>query len=60
VVKSPFKPGDHVYTGQAIGNVGETGDATVCHLHFEEWTGAIWESKVFDPLPDLLAWDLVS
>jgi murein DD-endopeptidase MepM/ murein hydrolase activator NlpD len=59
-VKSPFKPGDHVYTGQVIGNVGQTGDATACHLHFEEWTGAIWESKVFNPLPDLLAWDQVS
>ncbi|MGH2906161.1 MAG: M23 family metallopeptidase [Solirubrobacterales bacterium] len=60
ITKSPFRPGDQVYTGQAIGNVGRTGDATACHLHFEEWTGAIWESKVFDPLPDLMAWDQVS
>jgi len=59
-VKSPFKPGDHVYTGQVIGNVGQTGDATACHLHFEEWSGEIWRSKVFNPLPDLLAWDQVS
>jgi murein DD-endopeptidase MepM/ murein hydrolase activator NlpD len=60
ITKSPFNIGDHVYSGQPIGNVGRTGDATACHLHFEEWTGAIWQSKFFDPLPDLLAWDQVS
>ncbi|MFY9487299.1 MAG: peptidoglycan DD-metalloendopeptidase family protein [Solirubrobacterales bacterium] len=57
---SPFKPGDRVYTGQIIGNVGQTGRASGCHLHFERWTGEIWRSKPVDPLPDLLAWDQVS
>jgi murein DD-endopeptidase MepM/ murein hydrolase activator NlpD len=59
-VKSVFKKGDHVYTGQQIGVVGETGDATACHLHFEQWSGAIWQSKPVDPFSSLKAWDLVS
>ena len=29
--------GDAVITGQTIGFVGRTGDATACHLHFEMW-----------------------
>jgi murein DD-endopeptidase MepM/ murein hydrolase activator NlpD len=57
---SPFKAGDRVYTGQQIGIVGDTGHASACHLHFEQWTGEIWLSKPVDPLPALKAWDLVS
>ncbi len=34
---SPLKTGDQVRTGQPIGIVGDTGDATACHLHFEIW-----------------------
>jgi murein DD-endopeptidase MepM/ murein hydrolase activator NlpD len=56
---SPYNVGDRVYTGDQVGVVGQTGDATACHLHFEEWTGPGWYSggSPFDPLPDLKAWD---
>jgi murein DD-endopeptidase MepM/ murein hydrolase activator NlpD len=57
---SPFRKGDRVYTGQEIGRVGQTGHASACHLHFEQWTGEIWRSKPVDPLPALKAWDLIS
>ncbi len=39
---SPLHEGDKVKTGQKIGVVGETGDATACHLHFEEWSAPGW------------------
>jgi peptidase M23-like protein len=54
--------GDPVKTGQPIGFVGDTGDASSCHLHFEEWTAPGWYSggSAFDPLPDLKAWDAQS
>jgi murein DD-endopeptidase MepM/ murein hydrolase activator NlpD len=59
---SPFAPGDHVTTGETIGNVGDTGDATACHLHFEMWSPPGWYQggHPFDPLPELEQWDQYS
>jgi murein DD-endopeptidase MepM/ murein hydrolase activator NlpD len=39
---SPLHKGDKVKTGDKIGLVGDTGDATACHLHFEEWSAPGW------------------
>jgi murein DD-endopeptidase MepM/ murein hydrolase activator NlpD len=56
---SPFTEGDKVYTGQQIGVVGDTGDATACHLHFEIWIPPGWYEggKPIDPLSALQSWD---
>jgi hypothetical protein len=53
------KKGDAVTTGQTIGFVGRTGDATACHLHFELWPAPGWYTggQPVDPLPTLKAWD---
>jgi murein DD-endopeptidase MepM/ murein hydrolase activator NlpD len=59
---SPLKKGATVRTGDPIGFVGRTGDATACHLHFEEWSAPGWYTggDAFDPMPDLKAWDALS
>ncbi|HVI35007.1 MAG TPA: M23 family metallopeptidase, partial [Gaiellales bacterium] len=59
---SAFSEGDDVFTGQQIGVVGDTGDATACHLHFEIWTAPGWYNggHPVDPLPALQAWDAFS
>jgi murein DD-endopeptidase MepM/ murein hydrolase activator NlpD len=59
---SPLKKGATVMTGQAIGNVGDTGDARGCHLHFEMWGKPGWYTggAPIDPVAALKAWDLYS
>lgn len=56
---STLEKGDRVVAGQQIGEVGDTGAASACHLHFELWTAPGWYSggKAIDPLPFLKALD---
>ena len=35
---SPLRKGARVHTGQQIGQVGQSGNAEGCHLHFELWS----------------------
>jgi hypothetical protein len=60
--RSPLAKGTRVLTGQPIGEVGDTGDANGCHLHFELWSGPGWYTggAPVDPLPFLKAWDAYS
>jgi len=46
--------GQVVQPGQQLGIVGETGDATACHLHFELWLGKWYRGgHPVNPLPYL-------
>ena len=62
VSASPFDVGDRVHTGQQIGQVGDSGNASGCHLHFEMWSAPGWYDggQPFDPYPLLTAWDAYS
>jgi murein DD-endopeptidase MepM/ murein hydrolase activator NlpD len=54
--------GQQVSSGQFIGKVGETGNASGCHLHFEIWKGRGWYSggRPIDPYATLQYWDSFS
>ncbi|HEV2814367.1 MAG TPA: M23 family metallopeptidase [Solirubrobacteraceae bacterium] len=53
-----FEAGDRVRTGERLGSVGRTGNASTCHLHFEIWTAPGWYDggKARDPRGDLKRW----
>ena len=57
--RSPFRTGDRVRTGQMIGRVGDSGNASGCHLHYEMWSAPGWYDggDPFDPLRYLKIWD---
>jgi murein DD-endopeptidase MepM/ murein hydrolase activator NlpD len=50
--------GQTLSAGQQIGAVGDTGNASGCHLHFEVWEGAYYGGGApIDPMPFLTQWD---
>lgn len=57
--KALVAKGATVATGQPVGFVGRTGDATACHLHFELWPSPGWYTggHAVDPTPTLKTWD---
>lgn len=57
-----FREGQMVRTGQKIGEVGESGNASGCHLHYEMWGPPGWYEggSFLDPMPALRRWDRYS
>lgn len=53
--------GQVVTPGQQVGMVGETGNASGCHLHFELWAGKWYRGgRPINPTPHLQNWDSYS
>jgi hypothetical protein len=59
--KAEVKEGERVRTGERIGENGDTGNASGCHLHFEMWVGGWYEGGHFvSPTKKLKKWDKYS
>jgi murein DD-endopeptidase MepM/ murein hydrolase activator NlpD len=56
------RTGDRVRTAESIGRVGESGNASGCHLHFEMWSEPGWYEggHAIDSEPHLRSWDRFS
>ena len=61
-LRKPGLPkGTKVAARQWVAGVGDTGNASGCHLHFEIWKGKWWRGgRPLDPLPSLRTWDAYS
>jgi murein DD-endopeptidase MepM/ murein hydrolase activator NlpD len=61
-LRKPGLPkGTKVTMGQWIGSMGDTGNASGCHLHFEIWKGKWYRGGYpINPYPSLQAWDSYS
>ena len=57
--RSTLRKGQLVSAGDLIGRVGDTGNASTCHLHFEMWSnpGYYEGGSAVNPTPALKAWD---
>ena len=56
------RTGQRIFTGQPLGEVGDSGNASGCHLHFELWTAPGWfkGGRPLNPLPLVRDWDRYS